>query len=391
MICDRFRGTLKKVHIVTDNVRYRAWGRYEPYEEVEQHLTINNKGGVWFTAYNFGHGGERYEKGRTRIFKIDEEKTSRLFSAITDYFGNRDSWITVCDRGCWKMELTNTEGETFEFEGSVIDDSDYRRLSNILRESIGMEDLFAFDGYEEPDITKIVVDYHRVKKVGQGERLAGWDYLTWENPGELLWDNKEQLIIDRKTETLEHIRNIGTECKISRKFEVKGGIKSLFESFGEDDLFANVKGNPDDAIETPDDTKDYRITVYYKNSPPDVIEGSYDKNGLPDDFSYFAEAVSGFMRFYGIGELLDPSIYGKVKRSRSEYIFCSVVFEFGSRSYYYLTDDDSIEIGDVVIVPVGQDNCEKVAEVENIEYFKAENAPMPIEKVKRIIRKRTDE
>lgn len=122
-----------------------------------------------------------------------------------------------------------------------------------------------------------------------------------------------------------------------------------------------------------------------------TIAGSYDKNGLPEDFTDFAEKVFDFIRFYGLGEILDPSVYGKVKRRKSEYIFCSVTFDEGYKSYYYLTDDDSIEIGDFVLVPAGKDNHEAVVEVVNIEYFCEENVPLPIEKTKRIIRKCTDE
>lgn len=84
-----------------------------------------------------------------------------------------------------------------------------------------------------------------------------------------------------------------------------------------------------------------------------------------------------FIRFYGLGEILDPSVYGKVKRRKSEYIFCSVTFDEGYKSYYYLTDD-SIEIGDFVLVPAGKNNHEAVVEVVNIEYFSEENVPLPI-------------
>lgn len=61
------------------------------------------------------------------------------------------------------------------------------------------------------------------------------------------------------------------------------------------------------------------------------------------------------------------------------------------KSYYYMTEDDSIEIGDFVLVPAGKDNHKAVVEVVNIEYFSEENVPLPIEKTKRIIRKCTDE
>lgn len=99
---------------------------------------------------------------------------------------------------------------------------------------------------------------------------------------------------------------------------------------------------------------------------------------MPDDFADFAETVFDFIRFYGLGEILDPSVYGKAKRCKSEYIFCSVTFDGGYKSYYYLTEDDSIEIGDFVLA--GKDNHEAVVEVVNIEYFDEEKIPLPIEK-----------
>ena len=112
---------------------------------------------------------------------------------------------------------------------------------------------------------------------------------------------------------------------------------------------------------------------------------------MPEDFSDFAETVIDFIHFYGFGEILDPLVYSKAKRRKSEYIFCSVTFDMGYKSYYYLTEDDSIEIGDFVLVPAGKDNHQAVVEVMNIEYFDEEDVPMPIEKIKQIIRKCTDE
>lgn len=161
--------------------------------------------------------------------------------------------------------------------------------------------------------------------------------------------------------------------------------------FDAEDLFGNIVGNPDDIIENPNETKDYKITIDYKKTPQKVIAGSFDKNGLPDAFEEFADEVFDFIRFYGWGEILDPSVYGKVKRRTTDYIYCSVVFEEGQKSYYYLTEDDSIKIGDFVIVPTGKDNREVVVEVVNIEYFSEDNVPLPIEKTKRIIRKCMDE
>lgn len=344
-----------------------------------------------------GHAfSERYGQAAN-----NHEALNRIIDDVTDipllgsaiysqwrYFNHEYDEIFATDIGNWEMELTNTEGTVYKFRGSLCADFDYEGidLSDLVRDTVGMDDLYVFDGNCKPDvINRIALDYHRVTKIKPKEVPEGatWEFVTW--------DYTEHLIIDRETETLEHIQNIGSGCKVSRKYEIEGGIESLLENFNAEDLFSHIEGNPDDVIDIPNETKDYKITIDYKKSPQRVIEGSYDKNGLPEDFADFAETVFEFIRFYGLGEVLDPSVYGKAKRRKSEYIFCSGTFDDGYKSYYYLTDDDSIEIGDFVLVPAGNDNHEAVVEVVNIEYFSEENVPLPIEKTKRIIRKCTDE
>lgn len=380
-----FQGTLKKMRIVSNNICYGPMP--EPDEEVEQHLTINDEGHVWFSGYKFGNSGERYEKARTKNFRIEKASVDKLLNAIATYFGNEYIEFFATDIGNWVMELTSTEGTTYKFRGSLCADFDYEGtdLSDLVRDIVGMDDLYVFDGNCKLDvINRIALDYHRVTKIKPKEVPEGAtrEFVTW--------DYTEHLIIDRETETLEYIQNIGSGCKVSRKYEIEGGIESLLENFNAEDLFSHIEGNPDDVIDTPNETKDYKITIDYKKNPQRIIEGSYDKNGLPEGFSNFAETVFDFIRFYGMGEILDPSVYGKAKRRQSEYIFCSVTFDEGYKSYYYLTDDDSIEIGDFVLVPAGKDNHEAVVEVVNIEYFSEENVPLPVEKTKKIIRKCTD-
>lgn len=381
-----FQGILKKVRIVSNSICYGPM--QEPDDEVEQHLTIDDEGRVWFLGYNFGNAGERYKKARSKNFKIEKESADKLLNAFAAYFGNGYDEIFVTDIGNWVMELTNTEGTIYKFRGSLCADFDYEGtdLSDLVRDTVGMDDLYVFDGNRKPDvINRITLDYHRLTEIKPKEVLqdATREYVTWEYT--------EHLIIDRETETLEHIQNIGNGCKVSHKYEIEEEIESLLENFGAEDLFSYIEGNPNDVIDTPNETKDYKITIDYKKNPQRVIEGSYDKNGLPEDFADFAKTVFGFIRFYGMGEILDPSVYGKIKRRKSEYIFCSVTFDGGYKSYYYLTDDDSIEVGDFVLVPAGKDNHEVVVEVVNIEYFSEGNVPLPIEKTKRIIRKCMEE
>ncbi len=72
------------------------------------------------------------------------------------------------------------------------------------------------------------------------------------------------------------------------------------------------------------------------------------------------------------------------------YTYIGVMFPYASHPYHYLTDDDSIEIGDSVIVPVGIDNKEMVAKVVSIEKHLRVSAPFPIEKTKKVLKKNTE-
>lgn len=95
------------------------------------------------------------------------------------------------------------------------------------------------------------------------------------------------------------------------------------------------------------------------------------------------------MQFYGIGEILDPSVYMKAKRKTNDYIFCSVEFSESGKSYYYTTEDDMLEIGDDVLVPVGNDRHTAIVKIVNIEYFPEDKVPFPLDKAKSIIGKCT--
>ncbi|MEG0109370.1 MAG: hypothetical protein RR705_11070, partial [Lachnospiraceae bacterium] len=356
----------------------------EPNDIVEQHITINSYGRVWFSAYAFGDGLGKYEKVQTKNYKMEMSVAENVLNKVAIYFSNEYDEIFATDIGSWEMEITNTDGKTYKFRGSLCADFevDGIDLSDLIRDALNMQDLYVFDGNNKPDvINRIVLDYHRLTKIKPKEvpEDATWEFVTW--------DYTERLILDRETEKLEHIQNIGTGCKISHKYEIEGGIESLLDDFDPDVLFGNIVGNPEDVVETPNEFKDYKVTIDYKKNPQKVITGTFDKNGLPDDFEEFADTVFGFMRFYGLGEILDPSVYGKVKRCTTDYIFCSVTFDEGQKSYYYLTEDDGIEVDDFVIVPAGKDNHEAIVKVVNIEYFKDDNVPLPIDKIKRIIRK----
>lgn len=380
-----FKGEPKKIRIVSNNICYGP--PPEPEDEVDQHITIVADGRVWFSAYNFGEVPGRYQKARSKVYKIEKAAAERVLNSISSYFSSEYDELFATDIGDWVMEITNTQGIVYKFRGSLCADFDVNGtdLSDLVREALGMDDLYVFDGNNKPDrVDRITVDYHRVTKIKPKQPVSeGVEYVTW--------DYSEKLILDRESETLEHIQNIGSGCIVSRKMYVEGGVESILDGIDAEELFGEIEGNPGDVIENPMETQDYTITIDFKKSPKRIIQGTYDKKALPEAWGDFANDIWEFICFYGFGEILNPSVYGKVKRRKQDYIYCSVEFDEGFKSYYYIADDDRIEVGDYVVVPVGKDNHHSVAEVVKIEYFAEGDVPLPLEKTKHIIRKCTDD
>ncbi len=73
------------------------------------------------------------------------------------------------------------------------------------------------------------------------------------------------------------------------------------------------------------------------------------------------------------------------------YTYCGVLIPFSSRPYSFRTDDNSIKIGDTVIVPVGENEKEMKGRVVSIGQYLRLSAPYPVEKTKLIIRKAEEE
>lgn len=374
-----FEGTLQKMQLISNNIC--CGPSPAPDDEIEQHLTITADGQVWLARYRFGATGSEHEMIEEQTFRISKESADEIMKAVKGYFSDECVTDFVADVGSWNLELTNTDDQTYLMTGPLIHDLQTASggLSDLIRSQLNRNDLFVFDG--NPDgVTRVEIEYHRNTKIKPDTIPEGatWEYLTW--------DYHEQLILDRDSETLEHIRQIGTGCKVTNVYYVQDGIRDLLDDI-EIDAFSEIKGNPPDAVCDPLDSKDYTITVFTKHGHKRIVTGTFDKNGLPTDWPDFINHVYEFMAFYGFGELFDERVYGKAKRRQSDYIFCNVLFENGGHTYCYLADSDEFCEGDLVVVPAGPDNHEAVVMIESIEYHPAESAPFPIEKIKHILRK----
>lgn len=373
-----FQGTLQKIHIESDRLSYGDFPKYD--EEMEQQLDINSDGHVCFSAYPSRYYHLNRKEIRKKEFYISELDVEKLFTGMTDYFCVEPSTIFTTDVGTWNMELTNTDGYTYSFSGSLNTEFEYMGtdLSDFIRGLLGLEDLYVFDGNIKPDqLNRIAIDYYRKTTITPKMMAEG-----------IVGECQERLVLDRMSETLEYQQIMVPKGKVSYKYEVDGEVSDLLDYLDADSLFFNVVEESQEVLDSADGFKEYVLTIDYEKNPQRTITGRFDRNGLPDDFEDFAEMVVDFIRLGSIGEMFNPSVYKMARRRKDEYIFCSVVFDEGQKSYYYLTDNDDIVVGDEVIVPVGTANHATIAEVVEINYYTEEEAPIAVEKTKWIVRKK---
>ena len=100
---------------------------------------------------------------------------------------------------------------------------------------------------------------------------------------------------------------------------------------------------------------------------------SYDVDAIiehRDDMT--GESYEYFLSLTGLDELT--------------YTYCTVTFG-GNRTYDYICEIPDIEIGDEVIVPVGDDEIEKIAKVTFVREYRYDDVPYPVSKTKKILAK----
>lgn len=378
-----FQGHASKINIISSDSGYGlAPG---PDVEVEQRLTINANGRVWFSGYHFRMGFEKYVRGRRKNFTIRKEAAARILDLVGAYFSQEHEIEYATDAGIWNMILTNDEGKPYKYTGSSCCDFEVEGvdLSDFIRGTLGMPDLFVFDGNYKPDrVDKITINYHRLA-------TAKPHALLNDLAEDCKWDYSEKLVLDRKTQTMEYDQDMGSNGIISLKYSGGDGVVGLLDDLDADSIFDDIAENDPGLIENAFETKIYEIIVDFKKRPRLVIKGIFDKNGLPSDFPELAEEIRNFMQGFGTGEILEPAFYNKSNRKRDDYIFCSVEFNEKGKSYYYVTEDDTLKIGDKVVVAVGDESHLAIAKSIRIDYFPEDQVPFPINRTKPILRKCT--
>lgn len=139
---------IQKVRIISNNIYFGP--EPLPDDEVEQHLTISDNGGIWFTGYKYGNGFGRFEISRKQQFNIGKPVVKEILELFSQYLDSDQLTCYATDIGNWEMKITDTKGEIHTFKGSLcggvtVGDIDITRF---LRRYLPINQLFIFDGCE---------------------------------------------------------------------------------------------------------------------------------------------------------------------------------------------------------------------------------------------------
>lgn len=136
---------MKKVQIISNCICYGPVPR--PNSEIEQRLTINDRGQVWFSRYRYGNGEERYpliNKEYLHIAKEDAEEILKLADEVTKI----EDDLFVTDVGYWELTVTDTDTVVAKKAGSLIrtDLESIQKFCDKIREALDRRGLFLLDG-----------------------------------------------------------------------------------------------------------------------------------------------------------------------------------------------------------------------------------------------------
>ncbi len=370
---------ISKIVLLSNN---RCYGlRPQAEDEVEQRITLAINGSVSVSRYRYG-STEGRERISTRRRRLQPEQASRVLQRIHQALVLGHLADCATDLGVWQLVVYYRNGEKEEHRGSLYPGSKGRqtRLSNAVREMLGCPDLFVFDGRSRADVLQsLALDYHYMSKIVPAA-TAG---LKTEH---VTLDYSERLRIDRARQNITFTRGFSPHFTITSKYHIEDGVSDLLDDLETLDFYQKPDP-PGEMYINLRESRVFKLTLSYKSSGRKTISGLYDRDGLPDDWAEFAQMLWSFMRYYGLGEILSPEIYGARRRRKNDLMFVNVVFNEEGSEYCYLCQDETIRAGDKVLVPAGMENRSSTAEVVEVLWLDKEETPIPFEMIKTVIEK----
>ena len=125
----------------------------------------------------------------------------------------------------------------------------------------------------------------------------------------------------------------------------------------------------------------YSLNVQFDGERPLSYRGNFRRFELPIGFDAVISVVSNYMQWLVHTRPLDKYF---MDLKNDELIYYEVEFESGGKTYYYTYDDFSL-VGQMVMVPTGDDQHLEIAKAVQAEVFEKDKVPYPLDKIKKIV------
>lgn len=363
-----FHGALEKIRIRSCRVADPSL----PGFDEKQLLEITQDGTAKLTQKT----PDGTEKAKTRISQADADY---IFAAFSETFANYRRERIPSVSGHWRVRLLTDDNEVYFYHGANGQDYRYHdeSLTDILRQRTGIPELFGLNVKTETKskVKSIEISLEQTAADKVKDRYAN-------ECGICIHDTNEWLLISSQG-SITYNRRVANMGRVSLQYELKDKVAEFLKLYEDQDVFSRPKGNPADAVQD-DVRKTYRIVVTRDDGDTSVLEGSFDKDGLPDNWADFVGRLKDFFQGQSLGMLFDSRVYSKVLRKSNEVAFCGVDIDGVVRTRYYRCGDEICE-GDTVVVPTPMKHTMAIGRVVEIRHYSKNQIPKDMARVQEIL------
>lgn len=375
----------RRFRLISNNICYGP--EPHPKDEVEQRLSLDSSGAVLFEYYHFedldaGHPSYSIEH------QIDCGLAQEIMDRIEHHFAESGSIAGVTDLGRWELSFEDENGAVAEYSGPLLDEVDgsLDELSEYLGRKMGLFGLWAFNGEMNGPL---INSFHmKMRRIVEPKPLQGVQHDNFPVPGSRCLSLIEDIDIDRSKGEIVLRRETGIETHSEHRFYDPHHISNFLDELSESSMFLAPPAQEASPEMTEDAELNFELEFCLEEEQQIIMAGPYYQEFLPPEWSEFMRDLRDFISFYD-KEMLSLKL-GMANRhyfDEGKLMYCSVIFQLWSQSYYYISDDRSVTVGDQVIVPVGNHDRTAIVLITKTELYDEDDAPMESELVKHIIRK----
>lgn len=363
-----FYGTLEKIRIRS----CRATDPSLPGFNEEQLLEITRDGEVKLTQ----KAPSGTEKNKIHISQADADS---VFAAFSETFASYRKERIPSISGHWRVRLLTDDNEVYFYHGANGQDYRYHdeSLTDILRQRTGMPGLFGLSVKTETKskVKSIEISLEQTATNEVKDKYAS-EY------GICIHDTNEWLLISSEG-TLTYNRRIANIGRISLQYELKDKVTEFLKLYEGRNVFSRPKGHSPDTVQD-EIRKTYKMVVTRDDGDTSVLEGSFDKNGLPGDWADFVGRLTDFFQDQNLGILFDSRSYNKVLRKNDEVAFCGVDIDGMVRTRYYRCGGEICE-GDTVVVPTPMKHTMAIGRVVEVRHYPKDQVPKDMARTQEIL------